>query len=81
MGLSYGSIWLKIKISRQCLLLFLYWTQLHYMFRPNWPSSDVQFVVKDSVALYCGFVSFPPTVVASGNVAYVGCMQLLFCNV
>jgi hypothetical protein len=37
----------------------------HYMFRPNWPSSGVQFVmVKDSAA-HCNVVFFAPVVVVS----------------
>jgi hypothetical protein len=45
------------------------------MFRPNWPSSGVQFaVVKDSAA-HCNAVFFPP-IVASGYFGYVGCMWL-----
>jgi hypothetical protein len=44
----------------------------HYMFRPNWPSSDVQVVVvKDSVA-HCNAVFFPPIVVSS---AYTATME------
>jgi hypothetical protein len=47
------------------------------MFRPNWPSSDIQVVMmKDSVA-QCNAVFFLPIVVASGYFGYVGCTWLL----
>jgi hypothetical protein len=40
------------------------------MFRPNWPTSDVQFIVKDSAThRNAGF--FPPILVASGYFRYV----------
>jgi hypothetical protein len=37
---------------------------LLYMFRPNWPSSDVQVVVVKDYAAHCNAVFFPPIVVA-----------------
>jgi hypothetical protein len=49
---------------------------VHYIFQPNWPSSSVQVVVKDSAA-HCNAVFFPPTVVASGYFGYVGSTWLL----
>jgi hypothetical protein len=45
------------------------------MFRPNWPSSDVQvFVVKDSAA-HCDAVFFPHIAVFSGYFGYVSYHQ------
>jgi hypothetical protein len=45
------------------------------MFRPNWPSTGVQFVmVKDSAA-HCNAVIFPTIVVVSGYFGYVGYYQ------
>jgi hypothetical protein len=45
------------------------------MFRPNWPSSGVQFVVVKDSAAHCNAVFFPPMVVASDYFDYVGYPQ------
>jgi hypothetical protein len=42
----------------------------HYMFRPNWPYSDVQVVMVKNSTAHCNAVFFPPLVVASGYVGY-----------
>jgi hypothetical protein len=46
----------------------------HYMFWPNWSSSGVQVIFKDSAA-HCNAVFFLPIVVASGYFGYVGYHQ------
>jgi hypothetical protein len=54
-------------------VLFSYSFIGHYMFRPNWPSSGVQVVLRKDSAARCNAVFFPPIVVASGYFGYVCC--------
>jgi hypothetical protein len=51
------------------------------MFRPNCPSSGVQVVMVQDSAPQCNAAFFPPIILASGYLGYVGCHQLYnHCN-
>jgi uncharacterized alpha/beta hydrolase family protein len=59
-------------IVHYSFFVFLYWTLFHYMFRPNYAIFRCTGVVVKDSAAHCNAVSFPPTVVASGYIGYVG---------
>jgi hypothetical protein len=65
-------------VPSMCNVIHCSFFVFNYMFRPNWPSSGVQFVMVKYSAARCNAVFFPSVVVASSYFWLCGLPSVLF---